>query len=60
MKLEFYFKALSVLFNSEVNCNWFSSLVNNKKHISFFLQLEQPFGTELLVYSFVEQKLQGS
>ena len=23
-------------FNSEVNCNWFSSLVDNKKHISFF------------------------
>ena len=28
-----------------------------KKHISFFLQLEQPFGTELLVYSFVETKI---
>ena len=28
-----------------------------KKHISFFLQLEQPFGTELLVYSFAETKL---
>ena len=29
-----------------------------KKHIFFFfLQLEQPFGTELLVYSFAETKL---
>ena len=48
-------------FNSEVNYKWFISLVNNKKHISFFsfffLQLEQPFCTELLVYSFVETKI---
>ena len=28
-----------------------------KKHISFFLQLEQPSCTELLVYSFVETKI---
>ena len=28
-----------------------------KSTFPFFLQLEQPFGTELLVYSFVETKI---
>ena len=30
-------------FNSEGNWNWFSSLVNNKKHISFFFTIRTTF-----------------